>query len=207
MKKSKLFTSLQDEENWINMIQSQGYQLTKVNPLLATYHFEKCTAAPKPVRLDFREQILKEEYPNYLSLFSDYGWEPIQGSKRNGVHYFQKMNATSDTNIFSDKESKKAFYLRYQKFAYCYFFIFLSLYFTLSSAQSQYKYNLWQPKTWYLTPGLWEREGTAFWFGFLFETPFAIFRSGIIPLFLLAWSIYFLCIAEKVKREIKNLGE
>ncbi|WP_155962502.1 DUF2812 domain-containing protein [Streptococcus ruminantium] len=207
MKKRKLFTSLQDEENWINMIQSQGYQLMKVNPLLATYHFEKCTAAPKPVRLDFREQILKEEYPNYLSLFSDYGWEPIQGSKRNGVHYFQKMNATSDTNIFSDKESKKAFYSRYQNYAYSYFGLFLTLFFIHYQVGLQNGYTLWNPKSWYLTPGLWERTGTSFWFGFLFETPFALFRSGIIPLFFLAWSIYFLCIAEKVKREIKNLGE
>ncbi|ABP89366.1 hypothetical protein SSU05_0399 [Streptococcus suis 05ZYH33] len=32
-----------------------------------------------------------------------------------------------------------------------------------------------------------------------------MFRSGIIPLFFLAWSIYFLHIAEKGKKEAKKL--
>ncbi|ABP89367.1 hypothetical protein SSU05_0400 [Streptococcus suis 05ZYH33] len=41
MIRHKLFTSLQEEEHWINSIQSEGYQLVKVTPWTATYHFRK----------------------------------------------------------------------------------------------------------------------------------------------------------------------
>ena len=33
------------------------------------------------------------------------------------------------------------------------------------------------PKALYLTPGLWEMSGLAFWRHFLFETPFALMRG------------------------------
>ncbi|MEI4367721.1 DUF2812 domain-containing protein [Streptococcus suis] len=205
MIRHKLFTSLQEEEHWINSIQSEGYQLVKVTPWTAAYHFEKCSRSPHPVRLDFHEHIAKGEYSNYLSLFEDCGWQPIQGSRRCGIHYFQQTIEASSTEIFSDTESKKAFYSRYQNYAYSYFGLFLILFFIHYQVGLQNGYTLWNPKSWYLTPGLWERTGTSFWFGFLFETPFALFRSGIIPLFFLAWSIYFLHIAEKGKKEAKKL--
>ena len=38
--------------------------------------------------------------------------------------------------------------------------------------------SMFSPKLWYYTPGLWERTGTAFWGGSLFETPLAILRSS-----------------------------
>ncbi len=40
MIRHKLFTSLQEEEHWINSIQSEGYQLVKVTQWTAAYHFE-----------------------------------------------------------------------------------------------------------------------------------------------------------------------
>lgn len=39
------------------------------------------------------------------------------------------------------------------------------------------------PKHLFLTPGLWDKTGTAFWFAFLFETPFALMR-GFLWLFI-----------------------
>ena len=37
---------------------------------------------------------------------------------------------------------------------------------------------MFSPNLWYYTPGLWERTGVGFWFGFLFETPFIFLRSS-----------------------------
>ncbi len=207
MKKHKVFTSLKEEEEWINQIQSQGYQLVKVNPWLASYHFEKCDTTPKLVRLDFHEHISKSDYPNYLTLFSDSGWTCIPGSMRNGTHYFQQTSqgAGLDIEIFSDIASRKAFYQRYQNFANTYFIIFIALFFLYYQTGLRQGYHIWQPKSWYLTPGLWERQGGSFWFGFLFETPFALLRSGIISLLFLALAIYYLQIAQKVKKELKQI--
>jgi Na+/H+ antiporter NhaC len=36
----------------------------------------------------------------------------------------------------------------------------------------------------FLTPGLWDRTGKAFWSAFFFELPFALFR--VVPLILFA---------------------
>ncbi|HFI0695571.1 TPA: DUF2812 domain-containing protein [Streptococcus suis] len=69
---------------------------------------KKCSRPPHPVRLDFHEHIAKGEYSNYLSLFEDCGWQPIQGSRRCGIHYFQQTIEASSTEIFSDTESKKS---------------------------------------------------------------------------------------------------
>lgn len=46
------------------------------------------------------------------------------------------------------------------------------------------------PVNWYLTPGLWDREGSSFWFAFLFETPFALMRGLAVYFFIL---IILLC--------------
>lgn len=118
---------------------------------------------------------------------------------------FNKQSKLQAQKFFLIPNRKKAFYSRYQNYAYSYFGLFLTLFFIHYQVGLQNGYTLWNPKSWYLTPGLWERTGTSFWFGFLFETPFALFRSGIIPLFFLAWSIYFLHIAEKGKKEAKKL--
>ncbi len=202
MIRHKLFTSLQEEEHWINSIQSEGYQLVKVTPWTAAYHFEKCSRPPHPVRLDFHEHIAKGEYSNYLSLFEDCGWQPIQGSRRCGIHYFQQTIEASSTEIFLIP-NRKSILFTLPKLCLLLFRIISDFIFIHYQVGLQNGYTLWNPKSWYLTPGLWERTGTSFWF-FLFETPFALFRSGIIPLFFLAWSIYFLHIAEKGKKKRRN---
>lgn len=42
------------------------------------------------------------------------------------------------------------------------------------------------PKLLYYTPGLWERTGEAFWGGLLFETPFALGRSAVFLIPIIA---------------------
>ena len=207
MKKWKLFASIKDEENWINHIQSQGYRLTKVNPWLGIYQFEEHQGSPLLVRLDFHEHIKSQDYLEYLSLFQETGWNCLEGSKRSGMHYFQQATASSSTEIFSDRESLVAVHKRYQKFALTYFSIFLLYFFFFYQSNINNGFYPWNLKSWFLTPGLWEREGFSFWFGFLFEIPFALFRSGLIPLVFLGFSIYFLFISEKVKKEVQHFKE
>lgn len=207
MKKYKIFTSLQQEENWINHIQSQGYQLVKVKPQIACYEFQPTTTSPKLIRLDFHEQIMQTDYINYLSLFQDSGWTCIERSKRNGTHYFQQDSLQAGNELFSDIDSKKALYKRYKKVALSYFIFYLALYIVFVQSRLQHGYQLLQPKTWFLTPGLWERDGQSFWFGFFLELPFALFRSGIIEWLLLAIAIYFFTISQKVKKEMLSLAK
>ncbi len=64
--------------------------------------------------------------------------------------------------------------------------------------------TLWNPKSWYLTPGLWERTGTSF--GLVFSLkPHSHCLKWHHSVIFLAWSIYFLHIAEKGKKEAKKL--
>ncbi|HFI0402840.1 TPA: DUF2812 domain-containing protein [Streptococcus suis] len=207
MKKWKLFTSMTDEEIWINHIQSQGYRLTRVNPWLGIYHFEKYHESPLLVRLDFHEQIKKEDYLEYLSLFEETGWNCLKGSQRCGMHYFQQATTSSSPEIFSDRESLVAVHKRYKQFALTYFSIFLIYFFIFYQSNINNGFYPWDPQSWFLTPGLWERDGFSFWFGFLLEMPFALFRSGIISIFFLALSVYFLIIAEKGKKDVKRLEQ
>ncbi|MBY5033604.1 DUF2812 domain-containing protein [Streptococcus gallolyticus] len=200
MKKHKIFTSLQDEENWINSIQAQGYRLTKVNPWLASYTFEPSqTETQVLIRLDFRESFKKEAYLDYLTLFADSGWQLIAGSRFSGTQYFRQTEKASSDQIFSDSESKNAFYTRYRNFSYSYFLVFLSIYFSQTTVMHQHHYQFFAPKTWFLTPGIWDRQGYHFWVSFLFELPFAIGRSGIFSYFFLILAIFYFQIAYKSK--------
>lgn len=200
MKKHKIFTSLQDEEQWINDMQAQGYRLTKVNPFLCSYQFQPSTSPESAiVRLDFHEYFTKEAYQEYLTLFTDSGWLHVAGSRYSGTQYFLKTEKAKEDVIFSDEESTKAFYKRYQHYCYTYFTIFLVFYISQTTTARQHGYQLLNPTSWFLTPGLWERQGYHFWASFLFELPFALLRSGFIPYSFLALAIFYLQIAHKSK--------
>lgn len=200
MKKWKIFTHLKDEENWINSIQKAGYQLENVNLYLGVYHFTPCPAhAISPVRIDYRSNFSKEAYQDYLGLYLDSGWKLISGHQTSGIQYFKKLQHASEDTLFSDQESQNAFYRRYRQNALTFAFVFLCytvLYFQLANNQT---YSIWNPKTLFLTPGLWQKEGIAFWSAFLFELPFAFFRSGLIFLIMFAGALFYLYIAYRAK--------
>ncbi len=60
------------------------------------------------------------------------------------------------------------------------------------------------PKLLYYTPGLWERTGVPFWGGFLFETPFALGRSIVFLIPLIA--VFYVYLAIKA-RMLYNKGK
>ncbi len=67
MIRHKLFTSLQEEEHWINSIQSEGYQLVKVTQWTAAYHFENVVDPLIPYALIFMN-ILQRIFKLPLSI-------------------------------------------------------------------------------------------------------------------------------------------
>lgn len=67
--------------------------------------------------------------------------------------------------------------------------------------------SILNPKQWYYTPGLWEKEGSDFWRAFLFETPFALGRGiwWLVYLIIFIVSIYFtVCCIIEVKKKDNN---
>ena len=52
--------------------------------------------------------------------------------------------------------------------------------------------DLLNMKAQYLTPGLWQMEGIEFWSALIFETPFALIRSGALNLLILALALFTL---------------
>jgi hypothetical protein len=65
---------------------------------------------------------------------------------------------------------------------------------------------LFNPKLLYLTQGLWELTGTAFWIAFLFETPFVLLRVAtwlLIPASMIFY-LYFAYKAQKLYEKNKN---
>ena len=57
--------------------------------------------------------------------------------------------------------------------------IFLTTF--LGTIQLSSGVNVFNPQSWYLTPGLWQMRGQQFWQAFWFETPWALLR--VIPVY------------------------
>src|SRR5574339_576851 len=193
MKKFRIFLSLKKEEEWINSIQEEGYRLVSVSSVVPIYTFEKLASKETfitYVRLDFREKIMgKVKYEDYVTLFSDSGWKLIKGIRFGGAQYFQQERPDVSRGIFSDKDSQESAKRRYVKYGYSYGFLFL-LYFYIFSRNTSWD-QIINFKSWYLTPNIWNLKGVSFWYAFLFETPFALFR--VLPLFFFLFlGIYYL---------------
>lgn len=195
MRKFKLFLSLNTEEKWINLVQETGYRLVKVNPFLHIYTFENLNSKDdfNPyTRIDFHnENMSTSKYLDYVTMFSDSGWKLVYGSRHGGAQYFQQRDAQSPRDIFSDPESKNLPRKRFMNFAITYAILFFTDFFVLLQAGYFSWKNLFDFKSWYLTPGLWNMQGSVFWRAFLFETPFALLRS-VFFLFFLAMGIYYI---------------
>ena len=128
-------------------------------------------------------QICKKDLEDYLLLFEDSGWTHLAGDKSSGRQYFMKEDSNANDDIFSDQRSKAERYKRmadvWLNLAISYIPIAVTLYLTKFADFG----SILNPKSLYLTPGLWELTGLSFWKAFLFETPFALGRG-------FAWSIF-----------------
>lgn len=184
MIKFKLFFDIEKEEQWLNHMLSKGWICTNVISG-GFYTFKKTDDLEQVIRIDYQQNLKKEERSNYKQLYEDFGWQALKGKSYDGTYYWLKRKDGND-DLFSDNDSQIAKYKRlmvhssnWAALSFIWFMIFNNKF-----------SNLFNIKDAYFTPGLWDKEGSAFLFSFLFETPFAIMR--IIPpwIFLATCSIY-----------------
>lgn len=173
MKKFKLFVDVNKEEIWLNEMAKKGYECTHIGA--TGYSFRKNPTEIYTIRIDSQTFSSKEKYASYIQLYEDFGFEHIAGSRWSALQYWKKK-AKEDDDLFSDFDSKQAYYRRmldyYAGVAICFSVIAFTLF---KGSGSLSPFSL---KGAYLTPGLWEKTGIDFVTSFLFETPFAIFRLG-----------------------------
>lgn len=173
----KIFFDFEKEEKWLEDMAMQGFHLVKAGSF-SGYYFIPQKPVKSTIRIDYREFIKKNDFIEYCNLFKDSGWIHIAGTRYSGNQYFKKTGKTSSDEIFSDPFSKAG---RYKRLANMWLFtscFFLLVWFpSLSASGVINKSAFINPKELYYTPDLWERSGSAFWFGFLFETPFALARG------------------------------
>lgn len=180
MKKLKFFLNLDKEERWLNDMVQQGWVLSKKD---LSYEFDHVDHKERRIKIDYRTFKSKKDLDDYILLFADSGWQHIAGDKNSGKHYFIKADDNADIEIFSDQLSKAERYKRMANVWLSLAVLYMPIVFLLSSNDLFGFDAFLNPKTFYLTPGLWEMTGRSFWGAFLFETPFALGR-------ILVWSIF-----------------
>lgn len=195
MKKLKVFSNAQKEEQWLNKMLQKGWQLKSVNAF-NVYSFEKTSNKEKILRLDCQSFASEQKFQQYKALYEEFGWVHVGGSRFSTLQYWLNPN-NKDDSLFSDQSSEKHYLQRLSKTygACAYLFLFITFCVFKNSAQFL---NI---KDAYYTPGLWDKNGFDFWGAFLFETPFAIFRFGS-PWLMLIFGLVSLNTYVKYKREI-----
>ena len=137
------------------------------------------------VRCDVRSFKLYSEYQAYLTMFEDAGWHHISGNMNGDIQYFERVRPDADEELFSDTTSRAERYLRLTKRYLFTLFTTLSCFMAFFLTNNFHIQNLFHMKDMYYTPGLWGKTGMSFWGAFLFETPFALVRGGVLHLIIL----------------------
>ncbi|WP_400163524.1 DUF2812 domain-containing protein [Brevibacillus sp. TJ4] len=185
MKTYKFFTDFEKEEKWLNDMARKGYRFQRKTML--GYVFEAAEPEDATIKIDYRTFKKQEDFEDYRALFEDSGWEHLSGTKSSGYQYFKKMNDQGSDDIFSDVDSKAGRYKRLSEMWVSLAAAFLPIVVALIATDTFDIAVLRDPKLLYLTPGLWELDGAAFWRALLFETPFALFRG--LPLLILPLTV------------------
>lgn len=194
MKKLKVFYNFREEENWLSEMAKNGYILQNYSTA-GVYSFLEEKPQSLKYKVDYRFFAKKRDFNSYIALFEDAGWKHICGTQNSGNHYFLPENSQADAEIFSDEESANR---RYRiLFKICVFnFVFLAI----ATIMTMNTYDFKLSNMGFLTPGLWDKTGEAFWKSFFFELPFAAGRI-LGFLFLLVMGILYGYWAMKVKSE------
>lgn len=197
MIKFKIFVDMDKEETYLRSMAKAGYMLKSYNSL-GFYTFEPGKPQELHYKIDYRVFKNKRAFQQYRQLFQDSGWIHVCGSSYSGGQYFLPSNNNSySAEIFSDLESKAARFKRLSNqcmFAFIITLCYLAAFFSMNG------FNF--SKLGYLTPGLWEKTGSAFWFAFLFESPFVIFRF-LPPILIFSLTVIYAYWAYKA-RELYN---
>ncbi|MEK4229650.1 DUF2812 domain-containing protein [Solibacillus sp. FSL H8-0538] len=203
MKRFKLFANLMKEEAWINEQMSSGYECTNISPI-GIYTFKKNSGASKIARIDYQNYMPHAKFHHYVAMHEDFGWQHLAGSRWTGSQYWIK-DANGHDELFSDATSTIAYFKRLMTHS-LFTAIWMILFMTLLSTENNLFAKFYSIKAQYLTPGLWDKEGSAFWFSFLFETPFAMMRF-LIPWFFVISAVMFIYSFIQYRKHLKNLTE
>jgi hypothetical protein len=192
MKKFRFYINFDKEEKWLEDMAKQGWQLKKQHIF---YTFVSAPPEKEKIKIDFRMFSKESNYLEYQTLFKDSGWQHIAGSKSSGNQYFKRIDKNSYEDIFSDDVSRAGRYKRLSYFMLMIAIMFIPLV-IYSGIQGTLGLDLFfNPRLLYLTPGLWDMNGTDFWRRFIFETPFAIMRGLSTTIsFMLILSYFILTI-------------
>ena len=191
---------LEKEENWINNYIRHGWRLKRISFFKYEFTPKKTDIPLKPgetepdkdafiVRCDARSFKTKADFQEYITFLLDAGWRHIKGDWHQDFHYFERISPNASEELFSDDTSKSARYMRQAKMALTSFLITLPCFCAYFLADPFHIQDLFNIKAQYLTPGLWEMEGIKFWSALLFETPFALLRSGALHLLMLIFAL------------------
>lgn len=200
----RLFFDFAKEEAWLNEMARQGWELTAVR--LGGYDFRPADPQDGKIRVDFRVFTTRDEFLNYITLFEDSGWQHLAGTHNTGAQYFMRVAPGSTEDIFSDANSRAE---RYRRLAQMWLLLAASLLPLLAAVIFTGAVDLRaliEPQRLYLTPGLWERQGDAFWRAFWFETPFALFRALLVSAMPMSLILYLACALQshRLYRKEKN---
>lgn len=179
--------NLNKEEKWIEKYIEQGYHLASVNIYTGRFVFEPVTKETdkQTIRLDYRTFKKQADFEDYVAMFEDSGWHHLAGTKGCGVQVFEKVGSDTDDSIFSDQDSKASRYMRISRVWLETFVCFLPILIVFHLTGIWKVSSLYDWRSWYYTPGLWERTGIDFWNAFWFETPFAVARGLGAVIFLI----------------------
>lgn len=177
MKKFKIFFNIEKEEQWLNQQLEKGYYCTHISRL-GIYTFTK-SYKKYVMRLDYQDYTSSEKFEEYKTIYNDFGWNLIKGSRFGAIQYWQK-EAGNQNEIFSDCQSKCNYYKRLMTYSLTFAALCSIIsYFQYKGAGSMYH------------EGLWAMEGTLFWKALLFETPFVLLKLGPALLVVLFASSFY----------------
>ncbi len=106
IRRFKYFTILDydKEEIYLRKMHSKGYKFVKV-VLPGIYTFEVTEPLDTVYKLDFMDgDMCLEDKLDYLQIFKDNGWEVVTTFM--GYSYFRKNASSTNTEIFSEDETK-----------------------------------------------------------------------------------------------------
>jgi hypothetical protein len=200
----RLFANFDKEEKWLTEMARQGWELSGIR--FGGYHFNPAPPQDTCIRMDFHVFTTQAEFINYVTLYEDSGWQHLAGGKSAGAQYFKRVTPDSTDDIFSDALSRAERYRRYANMWLVLAVVLLVLLAAVSATGAVDLRAIIEPRRFYLTPGLWSREGDAFWQAFWFETPFALFRALMIYTFPLTLFLYltYAALSMRQYRKEKN---
>ncbi|MFT2691995.1 DUF2812 domain-containing protein [Clavibacter zhangzhiyongii] len=178
----RFFVDFDKEERWLNEMAAAGRLMRKHG---LVYRATDIVPGSAVVRIDYRPGMSAADFADYRQLFADAGWQHLSGTRSSGIQHFASTTDDADADIFSDARSRAQRYERAIDVSMIMLLPTVVVVFALMATEGSGVRQLLSPGEWYLTPGLWEMEGSRFLGAFLFETVFVVLRVGL-PLLLVA---------------------